>query len=203
MVSNKPQFGAISPLTTLLNYVDGQDAIRDGAIIPADHGALGWTCDPQTTGTFAPTTGSVYGTVFRAGSTGICGNIKMQCTTLSTTATSLFVGLFDMSGNQLGISATAHVAFQTTGAKTVALLTPVSLIAGTTYVYGFLSVGGTAPTIVSSVGASSPSLGMTVGTSAPLRQMKTSSTARTAFTNPEVWTGYAVVGNSPLALMTV
>jgi hypothetical protein len=184
-------------------YVDTTIARYGGQITAVDHGALAWTNDPQATGTFAPTTGSVYGTLFRAAASGTCANIKMQCTTLSTTVTSLFVGLFDTSGNQLGISATAHVAFQTTGAKTIALLSSVSLVAGSTYVYGFLSVGGTAPTIVGSIGASSPSLGMTVGTSAPLRQMKTTSTARTTFANPEVWTGYAVVGNSPLALMTV
>lgn len=180
-----------------------QQELQLGVMNAVDHGGLAWTNDPITSSNFAPVAGSVYATLFRAAAAGVCNNIKMQCTTLSTTATALYVGIFDTSGNQLGISATAHVAFQTTGTKTIALLSAVTLVPGTKYVFGFLSVGGTSPTILTTIGGSNPSLGMTITTTTPMRQMKTASAALTAFANPEVWTGYAVVGNSPTALMTV
>lgn len=184
-------------------YVDAQDAILGGAMNAVDYGALAWTSDPQVTGTIATTVGSVYATVFRAAASGVCTKMWMHCSVLQTTPTGVFVGLFDMSGNQLGISATAHLAFQTSGQKSIPLLTSVNLVAGQKYVAAWLCVGGTSPTIVTSFGSTSPSLSQTVSNTAPLRQMKTSSVVRTAFTNPEVWTGYAVVGNAPLALMSV
>ena len=184
-------------------YVDAQDAILGGAISAVDYGALAWTTDPQTTGSIATAVGGVYATVFRAAASGVCTKMWMHCSLLQTTPTGIFVGIFDMAGNQLGISATAHIAFQTQGQKSIPLLTSVNLVAGQKYVAGWLVVGGTAPTIVSSFGATSPALSQVLSNTAPLRQMKTVSTTRTAFTNPEVWTGYAVVGNAPLALMSV
>ena len=184
-------------------YVDTQIAIYDGTMTAVDHGALAWTSDPQITTNMTPIIGSVYATVFRAAASGTCGKMVMQCVTLQTTPTDIRVGLFDLSGNLLATSANVNVSFQTTGTKTIALGNTVALVAGAKYVAALLVVGGTAPTVTATVGSSQPALNQTLSNTTPLRQMKTSVATRTAFTNPEVWTGYAVVGQAPLALMVV
>jgi hypothetical protein len=163
---------------------------------PVDHGALAWTIDPVATSSFTPTAGSVYAQRFRVAATGSASKVMMQCTTLSTTATAIYVGIYAKDGTQLAVSADVKAAFTTTGAKTLALVAPVALVAGQDYVFAFLSVTAS-PVITGSIGSAAPSLGV----STPLRQSKTTSTTRTALAAPEVWSGYAVVGNGPVALM--
>lgn len=114
----------------------------------ADYGLVGWSADP----TWAPATGAAPASgasrlvrvmvPTAATITNIVGVIITAGATL--TASQSWIGLYDTSFNRLGVSATQHTAWTTTGIKTMALTTPYAAAAGEYYV-AFVSNGTTIP----------------------------------------------------------
>lgn len=144
---------------TTLNTIDPTGAIvpiaNSGNIAkPSSSGWQSWLYDPEAavTGVIVAT-GVVYLHRFVVTQGFLASNIIATVTTQGSTLTASqsFVGLYNSSGTRIAISADQSVAWTTTGAKTMALTTPVWLVPGTYYI-GLVSVGTTPPTFASAGG---------------------------------------------------
>lgn len=143
-----------------------------GAIQPSDNGLAAWAYDPATAvSSSSPTLGKVYLIKMRVNAAttisklliwvaaGLTGNATL-------TSGQNFAALFDNAGNQLAITADQTAAWATSGAKTMALISPYTAAAGTYYV-GLLMNGaagtGTMPTWSRSVSTAIGNIGLTSG----------------------------------------
>lgn len=144
---------------TTLNTIDQTGAIvpiaNSGNVPkPAASGLQSWLYDPEAavTGVILAT-GVVYLHRFVVTQGFLASNVVATVTTQGSTLTSgqNFVGLYNSSGTRIAVSADQTTAWGTTGAKTMAMTTPVWLAPGTYYV-GFLAVGTTPPTFAAAGG---------------------------------------------------
>lgn len=115
---------------------------------PGDHGLTAWSCDPAIAqGTFTPAAGVLYVQRLwvRASQAVAPSNLWVIVSTGGTGGTALancFVGIYDSAGQPLanGSSADQSTAFQTTGAKQIALAAQQQLTPGASY-FAVLLIG--------------------------------------------------------------
>lgn len=136
--------GAASPTFRSLERADVPFAVPQ----PSDHGLLGWTLDPAgVNNTFAPTAGVIYIHRVIAAASGTVNNILTDLQAGGTTLTSsqCFAGLYDASGNRLGVTADTSGSWNTSGTKTNALTAGVAVTKGTAYYIAFVVNGSGLP----------------------------------------------------------
>jgi hypothetical protein len=118
------------------------------AFFPLDHGLISWDFDPTygtSTYTLA-TAGTLYAAQVKV-NPGVITNVVYEVTTAGGTLTSgqCFAGIYQ-NGNLLGSSADQATAWASTGLKTTALASPVTVQQGVIYVT-FSFNGTTGPTL--------------------------------------------------------
>lgn len=155
-------------------------AARAGNFGPADHNYLAWTYDPAVgmAGLIVPAAGTLHLIKLKLDVSALVTNIVMALTSAGATLTSgqNFAMLYSSAGVLLGQTATQHTAWQSTGLKTMALTTPVTVAAG--YVYaGFYTNGSTLPTFCRGNQSSAP--GGNAGLAAPSLRSATADTGLT------------------------
>lgn len=155
-------------------------AARAGNFGPADHNLLAWTFDPGVgmAGLLVPAAGTLNEVKLKLDTAALVSNIHMVLTNAGVTLTSgqNFAMLYSAAGVLLGSTASQHTAWQSAGAKTMALQTPVNVPAGYCYV-GFFCNGSTLPTFCRGNQSSAP--GGNVGLAAPNLRSATADTGLT------------------------
>ncbi|MFD7257814.1 hypothetical protein [Streptomyces sp. NPDC059874] len=115
---------------------------------PADHGFLAWSIDPATSnaGT-APASGVMQLVRVRLRSPRTVSSVVLFVNTAGAglTAGQSLVGLYNMSGTRLAISADQSAAWATNDEKTVSFTSPVTNLAAGNYWVAILSNGTTPP----------------------------------------------------------
>lgn len=135
-------------------------SIAGPVISPADHGLVGWTFPPDMVqaGTILPTVGLSYVVRFRALST-LITNLHLHITTPGTGLANSYMTLHSDAGVLLGagaVSADQSTSWQTGGAKTIALVTPQTVVPGSWYKARFwVGTATTLPTLSRGVNSSS------------------------------------------------
>lgn len=135
----------------------------------ADHNLLGWTYDPAfAQGGSSVTSGTVYLGRLRLENDASVTNVILTVTSAGSglTASQNFAGLYDTSGVLIATTADQSTAWQSLGAKTMALSGgPFGLTAGDYYV-ALLSNGATPPNFLraQSVSSSTLNIGLTTAT---------------------------------------
>lgn len=133
-----------TPLNTAIQNHDRALAVTT----PLDHEMIAWNVPPGAlAGTTVPTSGTVLmqkiflrqPTVI----TNVCYGVGVQGAAL--TAGQNFAGLYDSSGNRLGVTADQSVSWITAGFKQTALTAPTGTLAAGAYYVALLSNGGTPP----------------------------------------------------------
>lgn len=161
---------------------------RAGNFGPADHGYLAWSFDPgiSTSGLLVPTAGLLNLVKLKLDVAALVSNIAMIVVTAGNTLTSgqNFALLYSSAGALLGQTATQHTAWQTTGLKTMALVTPAPVPAGYCYA-GFWCVGSTLPNFSRGNQTSAP--GGNAGLAAPNLRSATADASLTT-TAPDPFT---------------
>lgn len=124
-------------------YVDSAAVGNPGGWVPADNGLLACDADPliSTSSYTLATAGVVYLRKIKMAVTSVVSNVLLNVNTAGAGLANSYVGLYDASGNQLGVSADQSTSFQATGTKTIALTTPTASIAAGTWVYVAILVG--------------------------------------------------------------
>jgi hypothetical protein len=124
--------------------------LRTSEFLPEDYGLIGWTHDPAeavgSTNTLAAGQPTFY--LLRAAVDGYVDSVFMNCTLAGATLTSgqNFLGLYDMSGNQLAVSADLSTTWTSTGNRQYAFTAPTRLItAGERLALVVLANGTTLP----------------------------------------------------------
>lgn len=161
-------------------------AARAGNFGPGDHGYLAWSYDPGVgmAGLLVPTAGLLNLIKLKLDTAALVSNIVMTVVTAGNTLTSgqNFAVLYSSAGALIGQTATQHTAWQSTGLKTMALVTPVNVPAGYCYA-GFWCVGSTLPNF--SRGNQTTAAGGNAGLAAPnLRSSTADSSLTTTAPNP-------------------
>lgn len=151
-----------------------------GQFTPADHGYLTWTYDPAVgmAGLLVPAGGTLNLIKLKLDQSALITNIVMTVVTGGATLTSgqNFALLYSSAGVLLGQTATQHTAWQSSGLKTMALNTPVTVGAGMVYA-GFYCVGSTLPNF--SRGNQTSAAGGNAGLAAPNLRHATADTGLT------------------------
>jgi hypothetical protein len=130
----------------------GIDTLLPGA---ASQGLIAVSYDTTAiAGNSLPTTGSVYLTKFTLWSDATITNLHVQIETAGSTLTTnqCYAALYDSTGTRQGLTASQHLLWASTGAKTIALTTPYAAAAGEYWV-AILVNGTTAPAFARSVAA--------------------------------------------------
>lgn len=133
--------------------------VNDVEFNPTDHGLISWTANPGTASGsgFQLGLGQVYLSKIKiVNRATVVSNILYNVSTAGTalTAGQNFVGLYDASGARLALSADQTTNFGSTGAKTAALTSAVSLSVGYYYVAFLANGAGTIPNVSGSAGNS-------------------------------------------------
>ena len=168
---------AINPSTGDLYY---PSATAPSEMQAYDHNYLTWTYDPSVGmgGLIVPTGGVLHVVKMKLDGAALVSNITMCVVSQGVTLTSgqNFALLYSNAGALIGQTATQHTAWQSTGLKTMALVTPVTVPAG--YVYaGFYSNGSTQPNFARGNQTTAP--GGNAGLSAPNLRSATCDTGLT------------------------
>lgn len=154
---------------TSAQFVDSSavahNLVRASVPLPVDHGFLAWAHDPAAAGSNSLFTGGVIQLVripLRA--TRTVTNIILHVITQGTTLTAgtCWAGLYDSSGNRLGVTADQATAWTTAGTKTMAITGgPLTLNEGYYWV-AFVATGTTIPQFLraSGVGGAAVNAGL-------------------------------------------
>lgn len=152
-----------------------------------DHNLLAWTHDPVNCNTTSIlTSGTVALMKIKVvNRSTVVTNVLAGITTAGATLTAgqNFAGIYDSSGNRLAVTADQATAWQSAGAKTMALSAPVTLAVGNYYV-ALVSNGTTPPTFMAT-GTSAQSglnIGLTTATSRSLTGPAAQTTLPTTIT---------------------
>lgn len=139
---------------------------------PADSNLLAWSADPMygIGSVSAMNAGTLYLTKIKIPTAGTVTNISVR-RTASTALTGVYLALFNSAGALLSQSASAHVAFGSSGLKTVALsvaqaVTPGFFFVGAWYTGTSLTLG-TVPGVIGddmNFGLASPNFRMSIST---------------------------------------
>jgi len=148
-------------------FIPGDAEVVDGlptAWFPIDHNLISWSSDPAlVTGTYTlATAGTLYLVAVKV-EPGTVTNVIYNVTTAGSTLTAgqSFVGVYQ-NGALLGTSASTSTAWASTGLKTTALASPVTVTEGYVYVAFFFN-GTTGPTL--SAGSTIGNVGLTAAQS--------------------------------------
>jgi hypothetical protein len=122
---------------------------------PADHGFLAWSLDPSGANSqTSPTSGVLQLVRVRLRSPRTVSSVVLYLNNAGAGLTSgqNFVGLYNMSGTRLAVSADQTTAWGTFGEKTIAFTSPLTNLAAGNYWVGILANGTTTPTITRASG---------------------------------------------------
>lgn len=118
---------------------------------PADNGLQAWNYDPiiGSSTSILAAAGTLYACRLRLAKPATLSNLWVQVLTAGATLTAgrNLAGLFNASGVLLSATGDQSTAWQSTGAKQMALTTPQACAAGY-YFVGFFATGTTLPTLL-------------------------------------------------------
>lgn len=120
-----------------------------GARSPLENYLLGWTMPPENTTNVPPTAGEVYLQRVNIAASGTINYI--YCFVVSAgsgmTASQNFVGIFDITGARVAVSADCSSVWTSTHVAKIALTSGLAVTAGDSYYVGLLFNGTTMPQI--------------------------------------------------------
>lgn len=176
---------------------NGVDPVLLGIPRASDQGFICWSIDPASCGSgTAPTSGTLQLARLRVPYDTVITNIWLWVTTQGSSLTSgdNFAGVWDSSGNLLGITADQTTAWGSTGMKQTALTSATKIVRAGAYVYGgFWSVGSTPAAFARAVDVSS--VGPNANLSAPNLRYATANTSLTT-TAPDPFGTQTAAGRS-------
>ncbi len=121
---------------------------------PLRHAYVEWNYDPVIGGSgTAATTNTIFLMKISAQTGGTVSNVVMTITSaagVSLTSGQNFVALYDSTGVQIGVSADQSSAWTSSGLKSMALGSPVTIRGGSNYYVALLSNGSTTPSFMRS-----------------------------------------------------
>jgi hypothetical protein len=139
----------------------------------------------------AMVSGTVYVIKLTALTSDPITNLLVYVNTAGSTLTSgqCFAAVYDAAGDQLGITATQHTAWESTGIKTMALVSPTTTrIPGETLYVALLANGTTGPAL-RATSSGSPNIGLTAALGYRCATQGTSQTALPSTVVPSSSTG--------------
>jgi hypothetical protein len=157
----------------------------------------GWTlAADRTTGTLVPASGSIY--IARAvWLGGTLTNLHTQVTSAGSGLTAALMGVYTTAGVRQGVTASQTTGWTSTGAKTMALTTPVQLSVQEVLI-AVLAAGTTRPTLASSGAA----VAVNVGTSGSELRSAIAMTGQSSLPTPLTMTGWTAQTNVPFVGMS-
>jgi hypothetical protein len=116
---------------------------------PLENYLLGWTMPPEYTTNVPPTAGEVYLQRINIAATGTINYLYFFVVTAGSgmTASQNFVGIFDITGARVAVSADCSSAWTSTHVAKIALVTPLAVTVGDSYYAAGLWNGTTLPQI--------------------------------------------------------
>lgn len=172
-----------APVRVTLDEAEDTLTIAADVWGPVDQGMAGWSFDPAVVASAtAPGTGSMVGARVKAATTGTVNNLWIHVGTLGTPTTAV-LAIYDINGSRLGVTSDQAAAVGSTGSKSCALTSSVSVTAGQTYFVMALQVGGT-PAALGRGLSSAPNVGNAGYSGAPVRfvQLTGQTTPPSSFT---------------------
>lgn len=121
-------------------------ALRGGSGgVPLDYGLLNWSYDPsQVISNVTPASGTVVMTkMYLAAGTASAVGVNIGAAGVTLTAGQNFMGLYDQSGNRIGVTADQSSNWTSIGYKQMNLVAPATLPTSGYYYVAFLSNGAT------------------------------------------------------------
>lgn len=179
-----------------------ESALNAGAPFgPADAGFIAWNFDPNfNTSNLLLTSGRIEGHRVRLGKDSLCTGavVGVAVAGSSLTAGQNLLGLCDLTGDRLAVSADQASSWTSTGVKAVPWTAPITLPAGDYFV--LVMSNGTTPVSLrrgdNSAGAGANGL-LSTPMSA-LRGIRTSGTANTSIPDPLDLPGTMIVNGTPV-----
>lgn len=153
--------------TIIRSNVGVADNTAVGLSAAQEAGYLLWAAPPTESGgasTSAPTSGTTYSIRCYVPASCTLNSLAMRVATIGSglTAGQNLLGVYSAAGAQLGTSADQSTTWAgTTGSKTMALSTPVSLTGGVYIYIVVLSVGTTPPTFNRTTNSGTENMGLT------------------------------------------
>jgi hypothetical protein len=168
---------------------------------PSKHGYLEWNYDPIAVGTpnLQPISGTLYLLKITPQASGTISNVVLVMGTAGATLTSgeNLVAVFNSSGTQLGISADQSTSWAgSTGVKTIALTSPITVTAGADYYVAILAVGTTTPKFAGT--SSSTASAVNAGLSASLDRFCVNGSGLSAMPSSLTLTSNTGTGSFPI-----
>ena len=112
-----------------------------GDISPLDYNAVAWSTDPMLAQTATATTsGTLLIAKVRVAKAATTANVLFEIGSSSATTSFAKFAIWDANGAQIGLSADFSTQTQTSGAKSIALVTSRALVPGELIYVGFLAV---------------------------------------------------------------
>lgn len=142
---------------------NGADAIQLGFWRPYDQGFIAWSLDPaMVSSSSTPTSGTLQVVMLKIPYDATVSNIHMHVQTAGSSLTSgrNFAGLYDSSNNKLSLTADQTTPWSSAGGKTMALVTPQAVTAGSIVKVCFWAVGTTTPSFSRSVSFSGTAINL-------------------------------------------
>lgn len=157
------QGGTVAGPATFSQVITAKGGISTQAVAPGAGGYLGWSLDPDTLSATAVVLTTAYGylTKVKVPISGLCTYLDVIFTT-GNTVTNAIWGLYTGTGvNPVAYTAEAHTTVSgTAGLYSIPWVTPVTLAAGTYFVYQ--EVTGTTPSMPGVTATSTGTIGSTV-----------------------------------------
>lgn len=193
----------ITRIGTELKSVRSALSVKASGFGADDFGWIAWTTDPANASASTPIAGRVYTARVKVAKTGTISNLSIWVSTAGATLTHGFLGIYKLDGTLLAQSADQTTNWQTTGLKTVPMVTPITVNAGDQLLFAYLVAGTTAPAIAAN--ASAPAVNsMLTATSGnnTYRAGIQSATAQVALPSPAIMTAQGLNSNLPCIVAT-
>lgn len=147
----------------ILSSMATDGGVADGSLSPGLHNFLAWTLDPATAGTTSTlNAGDLWLAKINIPVSATIGSATLAVGSAGATLTNCFVGLFDMTGTRLALSANQATSWQSNGSKDVPFTTPAAVTSGEYYV-ALLMGGGSGLGITRGAANQSTNMGLTAG----------------------------------------